>query len=163
MGLLQRLQYAIGFGDDYTSLGYEEMPLEEDNTDFYLDPHSSTEPLPSPGLAGRYSLGWSPDEMMLMTPRSFEEIPQAVMALRQRKSVILNLSLLEPDQAQRCADYVAGGVFAIDGHQERLDASFFLFTPSSVKISNYAPPGTPTAPDQPVSQVTNLAVSPPIV
>ena len=64
--------------------------------------------------------------------RSFEEIPQVVSALKQRKTVILNLDLMDADTAQRCVDFVAGGVFAIDGHQERVGETVFLFTPSLV-------------------------------
>jgi cell division inhibitor SepF len=64
---------------------------------------------------------------------------------------VLDLSLLEADQAQRCADYVAGGAFAIDGHQERLSEKVFLFTPNFVQISNYA---NPTLPEHPLGDRT---------
>jgi cell division inhibitor SepF len=80
-----------------------------------------------------------PTEFVLLQPRSFAEIPQAVQALRQCKSIVLNLCFLDPDQAQRCADYVAGGTFAIDGYQQRLDETIFLFTPSFVQINHQSP------------------------
>ena len=53
-----------------------------------------------------------------------------------RKTVILNLTMMEPDQAQRAVDFVAGGTFAIDGHQERVGESIFLFAPSCVTVTN---------------------------
>lgn len=74
-------------------------------------------------------------EVMVMEPRSFEEMPQAIQALRERKSVVLNLTIMDPDQAQRAVDFVAGGTYAIDGHQERIGESIFLFTPSCVQVS----------------------------
>ena len=40
-------------------------------------------------------------EVTLMEPRSFDEMPRAIQALRERKTVILNLTMMEPDQAQR--------------------------------------------------------------
>ena len=40
-----------------------------------------------------------------------------------------------PDQAQRAVDFVAGGTFAIDGHQERVGESIFLFAPSCVTVT----------------------------
>ena len=46
------------------------------------------------------------------------------------------VSLMEPDQAQRAVDFVAGGTFAIDGHQERVGESIFLFAPSCVTVTN---------------------------
>lgn len=74
-------------------------------------------------------------EVVVMEPRSFEEMPQAIQALRQRKSVVLNLTLMDPDQAQRAVDFIAGGTYALDGHQERIGESIFLFTPSCVQVS----------------------------
>ena len=57
------------------------------------------------------------------------------MLFRSRKTVILNLTMMEPDQAQRAVDFVAGGTFAIDGHQERVGESIFLFAPSCVTVT----------------------------
>ncbi|HEY9883290.1 MAG TPA: cell division protein SepF [Thermosynechococcaceae cyanobacterium] len=80
-------------------------------------------------------------EVVVMEPRSFEEMPQAIQALRERKSVVLNLTIMDPDQAQRAVDFVAGGTYAIDGHQERIGESIFLFTPSCVQVSTQGAPG----------------------
>ncbi len=74
-------------------------------------------------------------EVVVMEPRSFEEMPQAIQALRERKSVVLNLTIMDPDQAQRAVDFIAGGTYALDGHQERIGESIFLFTPSCVQVS----------------------------
>jgi cell division inhibitor SepF len=75
-------------------------------------------------------------EVVVLEPRSFEEMPRVIQALRERKSVVLNLTIMDPDQAQRAVDFVAGGTFAIDGHQERIGESIFLFTPSCVQVSS---------------------------
>ncbi len=90
-------------------------------------------------------------EVVVMEPRTFEEMPQAIQALRERKSVVLNLTIMDPDQAQRAVDFVAGGTYAIDGHQERIGESIFLFTPSCVQVSTQAN-GFETAP-QPQVQI----------
>lgn len=74
-------------------------------------------------------------EVLVMEPRTFEEMPQAIQALRERKSVVLNLTIMDPDQAQRAVDFVAGGTYAMDGHQERIGESIFLFTPNCVQVS----------------------------
>src|SRR4028118_2362550 len=74
-------------------------------------------------------------EVVVIEPRSFEEMPQVIQTLRERKSVVLNLTMMDPDQAQRSVDFVAGGTYAIDGHQERIGESIFLFTPSCVQVS----------------------------
>ncbi|MDY7014829.1 MAG: cell division protein SepF, partial [Cyanobacteriota bacterium] len=82
-----------------------------------------------PGAATGFS------EVLVFEPRSFEEMPQVIQALRERKSVVLNLTIIDPDEAQRAVDFVAGGTYAIDGHQERIGESIFLFTPSCVQVS----------------------------
>ncbi len=73
-------------------------------------------------------------EVVVMEPRTFEEMPAAIRALKERKSVVLNLTMMDPDQAQRAVDFVAGGTYALDGHQERIGESIFLFTPSCVQV-----------------------------
>jgi cell division inhibitor SepF len=74
-------------------------------------------------------------EVVVVEPHSFDEMPQVIQTLRDRKSVVLNLNVMDPEEAQRAVDFVAGGTYAIDGHQERIGESIFLFTPSSVKVS----------------------------
>lgn len=93
-------------------------------------------------------------EVVVMEPRSFEEMPQAIQALRERKSVVLNLTIMDPDQAQRAVDFVAGGTYAIDGHQERIGESIFLFTPSCVQVSTQSGivHETPQSQPRPVSR-----------
>jgi cell division inhibitor SepF len=100
-------------------------------------------------------------EVLVLEPRTFEEMPQAIQALRERKSVVLNLTIMDPDQAQRAVDFVAGGTYALDGHQERIGESIFLFTPSCVQVSTQGgvihevpqPPARPvrTTPANPTS------------
>jgi cell division inhibitor SepF len=75
------------------------------------------------------------NEVVVLEPRSFDEMAQVIQYLRERKTVIMNLSLMDPAEAQRSVDFVAGGTYAIDGHQERIGENIFLFTPSTVTIS----------------------------
>ncbi len=144
MNLFERLRDAFGLIDDYED--YDEY--EDDEAE--LEPSNPTQinagrKLPNNviGLPGLQM------EVVLMQPRSFEEAPQAVTALRERKSVVLNLTMMEPEQAQRCADYVAGGVFAMDGHQRQLGPNIFLFTPNFVHITPHPATETATAQQNP--------------
>ncbi|ACK69012.1 protein of unknown function DUF552 [Gloeothece citriformis PCC 7424] len=93
-------------------------------------------------------------EVVVIEPHSFEEMPQVIQTLRERKSVVLNLNVMDPEEAQRAVDFVAGGTYAIDGHQERIGESIFLFTPSCVKVSTltgtvHDVPETPKATTRP--------------
>jgi cell division inhibitor SepF len=86
------------------------------------------------GMPGASRFWGSVAEVLVLEPRAFEEMPQVIQSLRERKSVVLNLSLMEPAQAQRAVDFVAGATFTIDGHQERVGENIFLFTPSCVQV-----------------------------
>ena len=151
MSLFSRLR-AVVSGDDYLDGDYDDeldydagsmsdpAPMSSSrpttsgplalSTDF-----SSDDPFAGTNVIGLPGLSSSVAEVFLMEPRSFDEMPRAIQALRERKTVILNLTMMEPDQAQRAVDFVAGGTFAIDGHQERVGESIFLFAPSCVTVT----------------------------
>lgn len=76
-------------------------------------------------------------EVVVIEPRSFDEALAILDNLRTRKAVILNLMGLAPDQSQRLVDFVSGACHALDGHQEKIGESIFLFTPSNVVINTF--------------------------
>ncbi len=80
--------------------------------------------------------GYGMPEVMVITPARFEDAQQALLAVREQKVVVLQARHLDPDVAQRAIDFVAGGVSALDGQAERLDATTFLFAPSLVNLSH---------------------------
>lgn len=74
-------------------------------------------------------------EVMVIEPRTFNEAMEIVEFLRGRKSVLLNLHLLDNETSQRIVDFLSGATHAIDGHQQRIGDGVFLFAPSTVVIS----------------------------
>jgi cell division inhibitor SepF len=126
------LDYDAGDSHDQappTTRGTSALALSSDFAPSVDDPFAGTNVIGMPGLSNAVA------EVMLMEPRSFDEMPRAIQALRERKTVILNLTMMEPDQAQRAVDFVAGGTYAIDGQQERVGESIFLFAPSCVTVT----------------------------
>lgn len=87
-------------------------------------------------VIGMPGVNTASSEVVVFEPHSFAEIPKVIQTLRQRRSVVLNLNVMDPEDAQRAVDFVAGGTYAIDGHQERIGESIFLFTPNCVKVSS---------------------------
>ncbi len=77
-------------------------------------------------------------EFVVMEPRELKEMPTAIQALCDRKSVVLNLTMMEPHQAQRAVDFLTGGTYSILGHQQRIGERIFLFTPSCVQVRLHA-------------------------
>lgn len=149
MNLFHRLQDSLGLNGRFDEIDYNEL-----NQDEYYYPNSTSMGIPTTpsNVIGMPGLPGGPSEVVLMQPKSFEEVPKGVMALRQRKTLILNVGLMSPEQAQRCVDYVAGAACAIDGHQERIGESVFLFTPSSVNISSYSDNEEPLEPTPGIPQ-----------
>ncbi|MBL6793782.1 MAG: cell division protein SepF [Synechococcus sp. BS307-5m-G36] len=151
MSLISRLR-AVVAGDDYLDgelddFAYDDEQQDQDQRATQADggvlatlgdgnPFDFGGDLPGSNVIGMPGISTAAAEVNVMEPRSFDEMPRAIQALRERKTVILNLTMMEPDQAQRAVDFVAGGTFAIDGHQERVGESIFLFAPSCVTVTN---------------------------
>ena len=79
-----------------------------------------------------HSDGWH--DVVVMTPQRFEDGLDALLAVRDQRTVLLNLSRMDPELAQRTADFVSGGVHALDGHQQRVGESVLLFAPASIRL-----------------------------
>lgn len=75
-------------------------------------------------------------EVLVIEPRQFEESIDIVEHLRSRKSVLLNLHMLDNENSQRVVDFLSGACHAIDGHQQRIGDGVFLFAPASVVINS---------------------------
>jgi cell division inhibitor SepF len=149
VSLFSRLKSVVT-GDDYLDEGEYDDDLEyggstaDDEPTSTIGRSSALTPIGTfdtpdsfigSNVIGMPGISTSAAEVIVMEPRSFDEMPRAIQALRERKTIILNLTMMEPDQAQRAVDFVAGGTFAIDGHQERVGESIFLFAPSCVTVT----------------------------
>ena len=151
VSLISRLRSVVA-GDDYLDGDYDDLDYDAGDQDEAApvmtasssalapldasDPFEMDQAFAGSNVIGMPGISSTAAEISLMEPRSFDEMPSAIQALRERKTVVLNLTMMEPDQAQRAVDFVAGGTFAIDGHQERVGESIFLFAPSCVTVTN---------------------------
>ncbi len=77
-------------------------------------------------------------QVVVIEPRMFEESLEIIEHLRSRKSVILNLHMLDTAQSQRVVDFLSGATHALDGHQQRIGDGVFIFTPNNVAIRSEA-------------------------
>ena len=74
-------------------------------------------------------------EVVVIEPKAYNESITIVEALKERKTVILNLQLLDREQSQRIVDFLCGCTHALDGSQRKIGESVFIFTPSNINIS----------------------------
>lgn len=78
-------------------------------------------------------------EIVVMRPTSFNETLLAVRCLKNRSTVIVNVSEMSETESQRFVDFISGSAYALDGYQERVGDGIFILTPSHVGIrSNQA-------------------------
>ena len=73
-------------------------------------------------------------EIVVFKPLVFEQAFEAVLAVREQHTVLLNICRMDPEHAQRTIDFLIGGVTALDGQHVRIDEKVFLFAPSLVAI-----------------------------
>lgn len=74
-------------------------------------------------------------EVKVMEPRTFDDAAVIVQNLKDRKTVVLNLHLLDKEQSQRTIDFVCGAAHALNGKPQKIGDLVFIFTPSNVTLS----------------------------
>ena len=50
-------------------------------------------------------------------------------------TIVLNLHLLDKEQALRIVDFLCGATHALEGSQQKIGDSVFIFTPKNVALS----------------------------
>ena len=74
-------------------------------------------------------------EVKVIEPRSFEDAATIVQHLRNKKTIVLNLHLLDKEQSQRTIDFVCGASQALNGSPKKVGDLVFVFAPSNVTLS----------------------------
>lgn len=77
--------------------------------------------------AGQPKIG--PDGSTSFKPREFSEALLIANHLKEGKTVSVDLSLIENAQKQRFIDFMAGLVYALDGHLARSSVNVYILTP----------------------------------
>ena len=75
-------------------------------------------------------------KMVISQPTTFEQSDEICGFLKEKKSVIVNLEYVNKDVARRIVDFISGGVFALDGHIQKVSNSIFLIAPFNYEITN---------------------------
>lgn len=74
--------------------------------------------------------------MVISQPTTFEQSEEICNFLKEKKSVIVNLEYVNKEIARRIVDFISGGVFALDGHIQKISNSIFLVAPVNYEITN---------------------------
>lgn len=74
-------------------------------------------------------------EVMVCEPASYEDAMSIVKHLKDRKTAVLKLDMLDRETALRIVDFLCGAVHALGGSQQKIGETVFIFTPVNVSLS----------------------------
>ncbi|MGE5591376.1 MAG: cell division protein SepF [Bacillota bacterium] len=74
-------------------------------------------------------------KVVVVEPRSFEEVQSIADHLKSRRPIILNLEVTDKEQAQRILNFLSGCIYALGGEMQRISNGIFFFAPSNVDIA----------------------------
>ena len=110
----------------------EEYPV---NDNLALEPMYSSAPIKSQAPNVVSHPGFKGYEVLVCEPRSYDECVQIVKHLKEKKTIILNLHLLDKEQSMRIVDFLCGATHALSGNQQKIGDAVFIFTPSNVTLN----------------------------
>ena len=140
-GVSDKIKSIVGFltsGFENRDDIFEDMASEMDeypvSDNLALEPMYSSKPTQNSNVVSHP--GFKGYEVVVSEPRSNEESVSIVKQLKDKKTVILNLHLLDKEQAMRIVDFLCGATHALNGNQQKIGDSVFIFTPSNVALSS---------------------------
>lgn len=121
-------------------LGIEQEDNDEEyEVDNYVDEPEEEEEEEKKGLFGRKVVNMPQSnqiKMVISQPTTFEQSEEICQFLKERKSCIVNLEYVNKDVARRIVDFISGGVYALNGHIQKISNSIFLIAPANYDIAN---------------------------
>lgn len=140
-GLWSKLVDYLGFGPEDEEFDEEEEEEEElaPTLDEWpadirrpVDRRAPVVPITSAVSAAPKQSGF---KVLVVEPRSFEEVQTIVDQMRARRPVILNLESLDKDLAQKILNFLNGAIYALGGETQRVAQGIFFFAPQGTDIS----------------------------
>ena len=73
-------------------------------------------------------------KVIVIEPRSFDDVQQVANALKEKKPVLINFVKTDADEAKRIIDFISGTTYAIAGDIKKVGKNVFLCAPSNVNV-----------------------------
>lgn len=126
MGFVDAVKDFVGFGDDYEDEEVEEFeevveeraPLFSRKNKVVALDKGSTQP-----------------SIVVLKPRCFNDTTEVADQIKQRRPVVLDVGNLDPEEARRVVDFIAGTVYGLNGDIQKVSGGIFVATPASYEIS----------------------------
>jgi cell division inhibitor SepF len=135
-GLWSKFVDYLGFGPEEDEFEEEEeeeaAPADDWPADIKRPADRRAPVVPITAATQKQSGGF---KVLVVEPRSFEEVQTIVDQMRLRRPVILNLESLDKDLAQKILNFLNGAIYALGGETQRVAQGIFFFAPQGVDIS----------------------------
>lgn len=128
MGFVDAVKDFIGFDtEEYDDEEYEVEDVVTEKTT--ASPFSrKNKVVPISGQAAQ-------PKIVVVKPRSFNNTNEISDELKARRPVIFDVGSLDPEEARRVVDYVAGTVYGIDGDIKRVSGGIFVAVPAQIDVA----------------------------
>ena len=73
--------------------------------------------------------------IVVVKPRCFNNTTEVADQIKQRRPVILDVGNLDPEEARRVVDFIAGTVYGLNGDIQKVSGGIFVATPAAYEIS----------------------------
>ncbi|MDD6214967.1 MAG: cell division protein SepF [Firmicutes bacterium] len=74
-------------------------------------------------------------QIVVIKPKCFNNSTEAADQIKQRRPVILDVGSLDPEEARRVVDFIAGTVYGVNGDIQKVSGGIFIATPASYDIA----------------------------
>ncbi|MCE5221436.1 MAG: cell division protein SepF [Clostridium sp.] len=75
-------------------------------------------------------------KVTITKPVDYEEATEICEALKNRRIVLVNTTMLELKIAQRLLDFISGSCYALGGELQQIEKGVYILSPSNVEVTN---------------------------
>lgn len=131
--ILSKVKSILGFED------YEEYEdYEDEEYENQMNDEEEIEPVITNKKNGKVvNIHTSSATKVTITkPVDYEEATEICEALKNRRIVLVNTTVLELKIAQRLLDFISGSCYALGGELQQVEKGVYILSPSNVEVTN---------------------------
>lgn len=134
--------FESSFGDSSRAVDVQEaqqsaaksVPAQESGGFFGRFAHNRASRPKTPARERTVNFGGKDTQVLLFSPKSFDEAGELVNYMLQNLTVVMTLESVQPDMARRLLDFMSGIAFALQGRITPVSAKTYFITPQNVDI-----------------------------
>ncbi|WP_027414512.1 cell division protein SepF [Aneurinibacillus terranovensis] len=133
MGVVTRIKDFFGIGSDEYVEEIIEEHYEEEPEESYIRPRKGKQD----NVVSLHALKEQNPRVMLIEPKSYDEVQDIADHIRSRRAVVVNLQRVTPEQAKRIVDFLSGTVYALSGAMQKIGYGTFLCVPEHMELQGH--------------------------